>query len=127
MRKFLYRLLSAGVMTAFLLAASTPSSIRTLPKAGKSMVSPILSAVDIRLSDGQHSRIDVGEVWANMLHNIYAVLVENFGYAADARTNPDQSAGNVVYMHLFMDSLPLLPCSPDCQWFCILSYPMMIL
>ncbi|KAJ7633957.1 hypothetical protein B0H17DRAFT_961621, partial [Mycena rosella] len=28
------------------------------------------------------------------------------------RTNPDGTEGNIVYMHLFIDPLPLQPCNP---------------
>ncbi len=55
---------------------------------------------------------DIGEVWANILHNVYAALVNEHGFADDARTNPASSAGNVVYFHLFVDALQLQPCNP---------------
>ncbi|KAI0291811.1 Fungalysin metallopeptidase-domain-containing protein [Multifurca ochricompacta] len=54
----------------------------------------------------------IGEVWANMLHNVYASLVAAFGWSATARTNPNTTEGNVVFMHLFLDSLLLQPCNP---------------
>ncbi len=54
----------------------------------------------------------IGEVLANILHNVYAALVDEHGFADDARTNPSSSAGNVVYFHLFDDALQLQPCSP---------------
>ncbi|KAL1721756.1 Fungalysin metallopeptidase-domain-containing protein, partial [Schizophyllum commune] len=38
---------------------------------------------------------DIGEVWANVLHNVYAALVEGFGWDADFRTNADSDKGNV--------------------------------
>ena len=31
---------------------------------------------------------DIGEVWANMLHNVYAQLVAVHGFSAIAKTNP---------------------------------------
>ncbi|KAL1740948.1 Fungalysin metallopeptidase-domain-containing protein [Schizophyllum fasciatum] len=55
---------------------------------------------------------DIGEVWANVLHNVYAALVEGFGWDADFKTNADSEKGNVVFMHLFIDSLALQPCNP---------------
>ena len=58
----------------------------------------------------------ISEVWANMLHNVYAALVAKHGYAQDAMTNPCGGAGNVIFMHLFIDSLSLLPCYPDCEY-----------
>lgn len=57
----------------------------------------------------------VGEVWANILHNVYAALVAEHGWAPDALTNPDGSEGNVVFMHLLMDGLALQPCNPTFQ------------
>ncbi|KAF9460273.1 Fungalysin metallopeptidase-domain-containing protein [Collybia nuda] len=55
---------------------------------------------------------NIGEVWANMLHNVYAALVAERGFSKTALTNPDTTEGNVVYMHLFMDALLLQPCNP---------------
>lgn len=57
---------------------------------------------------------DIGEVWANMLHNVYAGLVAAHGWTADARTNPNGTQGNVVHLHLFLDALLLQPCNPTC-------------
>lgn len=58
--------------------------------------------------------LEIGEVWANILHNVYAALVGQYGFAADARTNPSSSAGNAIYLHLFIDALALQPCNPTC-------------
>ncbi|KAI0088048.1 Fungalysin metallopeptidase-domain-containing protein [Irpex rosettiformis] len=55
---------------------------------------------------------NIGEVWANLLHNVYASLVSAHGWSATARTDPTGSEGNVVFLHLFIDSLALQPCSP---------------
>ncbi|KAL1719120.1 Fungalysin metallopeptidase-domain-containing protein [Schizophyllum commune] len=55
---------------------------------------------------------DIGEVWANILHNVYAALVGEYGWTEDFKTNPDSDAGNVVYAHLFIDALSLQPCNP---------------
>ena len=57
-----------------------------------------------------HSRLtlfvtDIGEVWANMLHNVYAALVGAHGFSTTAKTNPDGTQGNVVFLHLFLDAL----------------------
>ncbi|KZV97396.1 putative extracellular elastinolytic metallo proteinase precursor [Exidia glandulosa HHB12029] len=54
----------------------------------------------------------MGEVWANVLHNVLAALVDAHGWADDAKTNPDAEGGNAVYLHLFIDALPLTPCNP---------------
>ena len=51
-----------------------------------------------------------------MLHNVYAELVAAHGYAEDAKTNPNGTAGNVIFMHIFIESFPLLTCQPDCEY-----------
>lgn len=57
---------------------------------------------------------DIGEVWANILHNVYAALVGAYGFSA-AKVDATGTAGNVVFLHLFIDALPLQPCSPTCK------------
>ena len=59
----------------------------------------------------------MGEVWANMLHIVYAALVDRHGYSSSARTNPNGGEGNVVWLHLFMDSFAIQPCHPTCKQF----------
>lgn len=54
----------------------------------------------------------IGEVWANMLHNVFAALVKDKGFSKNALTNPDTKEGNVVFMHLFIDALSIQPCNP---------------
>jgi len=60
-------------------------------------------------------RVDIGEVWANIFHNVYARLVAVHGFSPDAMTNPDGAGGNVAFMHLFIDSLAITPCYPTCE------------
>lgn len=57
----------------------------------------------------------IGEVWANMLYNVYANLVGAHGWSSLARTNPDGREGNIVFLHLFLDALALQPCNPTCK------------
>jgi len=59
--------------------------------------------------------VDIGEVWANMLHVIYAELVNKYGWSPASRSNPDGREGNVVWMHLFIDSFAIQPCGPTCK------------
>ncbi|RDB18624.1 Extracellular metalloproteinase MEP [Hypsizygus marmoreus] len=54
----------------------------------------------------------IGEIWANILHNVYAALVAARGWSPTAFTNPDGPEGNIVFLHLFIDALPLQPCNP---------------
>lgn len=77
----------------------------------KSMVSTTLFRVSFVHSN---SLAGIGEVWANMLHNVYAALVDARGFAEDKLTNPDSTAGNVVFMRLFIDALSIQPCNPTC-------------
>ncbi|KAG6907055.1 hypothetical protein DXG01_010741 [Tephrocybe rancida] len=55
---------------------------------------------------------NIGEVWANMLHNVYAALVTEYGFNSEAKTTPEATEGNVVFLHLFIDALALQPCNP---------------
>ena len=57
---------------------------------------------------------DIGEVWANLLHNVHAALVAVHGFSTSARTNPTGTEGNFVFMHLFIDGLSLQPRNPTC-------------
>jgi hypothetical protein len=67
------------------------------------------------------SSLDAGEIWANMLHNVYAALVKKYGFSKSARTNPNGKEGNVVFLHLMLDALAIQPCNPQCEtipiWF----------
>ncbi|KAJ7676842.1 Fungalysin metallopeptidase-domain-containing protein [Mycena polygramma] len=85
-----------------------PAGIRTHPYSTSATVNPLTYASVGTLNEVHN----IGEVWANLLHNVYAALVGQYGWSADARTNPDGTEGNIVYMHLFIDSLPLQPCNP---------------
>jgi len=58
---------------------------------------------------------DAGEIWANMLHNVYAALVNMYGFSPTARTNPYGREGNIVFLRLFMDGLSKQSCYPTCK------------
>ncbi|KAF7372721.1 Extracellular metalloproteinase mep [Mycena sanguinolenta] len=75
------------------------AGIRTHPYSTNATVNPLRYST-------------IGEVWANMLHNVYAALVGVHGFSTTARTNPDGTEGNIVFLHLFIDALPLQPCNP---------------
>ncbi|KAF5328132.1 hypothetical protein D9611_014937 [Ephemerocybe angulata] len=55
---------------------------------------------------------NIGEVWANMLHNVQDALVQARGFSEEKLTNPDAPEGNVVFMRLFIDALAVQPCNP---------------
>ncbi|KAJ8089367.1 hypothetical protein PM082_014615 [Marasmius tenuissimus] len=52
------------------------------------------------------------QVWANMLHNVYAQLILNHGWSISARTNPAGTLGNVVFLNIVVKGLALQPCNP---------------
>ncbi|KAF8886784.1 Fungalysin metallopeptidase-domain-containing protein [Infundibulicybe gibba] len=54
----------------------------------------------------------IGEIWANMLHNVYAALLKVHGFSVNARADATTLEGNVVFMNLFIHALSLLPCNP---------------
>ncbi|KAG9058167.1 hypothetical protein FS842_000921 [Serendipita sp. 407] len=87
---------------------NNPKGIRSYPYSTSSTVNP-LKYSSIKTLNEVH---DIGEVWANMLHNVYAELVGKYGWAADSYTNPDSDKGNVVFLRLFYDALLLQPCNP---------------
>ncbi|KAF9443169.1 hypothetical protein P691DRAFT_764533 [Macrolepiota fuliginosa MF-IS2] len=85
-----------------------PAGIRTHPYSTSSSVNPLTYSSVGTLNEVHN----IGEVWANMLHNVYAALVTAHGWSATSRTNPNGTEGNVVHLHLFLDALLLQPCSP---------------
>ncbi|KAF9486175.1 hypothetical protein BDN70DRAFT_916399 [Pholiota conissans] len=85
-----------------------PAGIRSHPYSTSATVNPLRYSSLKTLTEVH----DIGEVWANILHNVYAALVGAHGWSATSRTDPTTSEGNVVFMHLFIDSLPLQPCNP---------------
>ncbi|KAH9053788.1 Fungalysin metallopeptidase-domain-containing protein [Lactarius vividus] len=54
----------------------------------------------------------MGEVLANMFHNVYAALVAAYGWSHQSTVDPDAPEGNVVFLHLLFDALLLQPCNP---------------
>ncbi|KAG8771054.1 hypothetical protein FRC15_003655, partial [Serendipita sp. 397] len=87
---------------------NNPKGLRTYPYSTSATTNPLRYS-SIKTLNEEH---DIGEVWANMLHNVYAALVKGYGWAADSFTNPDSSSGNVVFLRLFFDALLLQPCNP---------------
>ncbi|KAJ7282380.1 peptidase M36 [Mycena rebaudengoi] len=87
---------------------NNPAGIRTHPYSTSKTTNPLTYASIAKLNEVHN----IGEVWSNILHNVYAALVGEHGFSAAAFTDPDQTEGNVVYLHLFIDALPLQPCNP---------------
>lgn len=84
------------------------AGIRTHPYSTSPTVNPLRYSSIATLSEVH----DIGEVWANMLHNVYSALVGAHGFSTTARTNPGGTEGNIVFLHLFIDALALQPCNP---------------
>ncbi|KAF8751455.1 Fungalysin metallopeptidase (M36) [Rhizoctonia solani] len=82
--------------------------IRSYPYSTSKSVNPLTYASLASLGNEEHA---VGEVWALIWHEIYASLINKLGFS----TNKNEStgtAGNIVALHLFIDSLKLQPCNP---------------
>ncbi|GLB42800.1 putative peptidase M36 family protein [Lyophyllum shimeji] len=87
---------------------NNPAGIRAYPYSTNANVNPLRYSSAAGVTEVHK----IGEVWANMLHNVYAALVAARGFSATALTNPNTSEGNVVFLHIFLDSLLLQPCNP---------------
>ncbi|CAL1708409.1 unnamed protein product [Somion occarium] len=85
-----------------------PAGIRSHPYSTSATTNPLRYS-----SVGELNEVhNIGEVWANLLHNVYAALIGAHGFSSTARTDPSGTAGNVVFLHLFLDALALQPCNP---------------
>jgi extracellular elastinolytic metalloproteinase len=84
------------------------AGIRSHPYSTSATVNPLRYS-SIRTLNEVH---EIGEVWANILHNVYAALVSANGFSTTAQTDASGTTGNVVFLHLFIDALALQPCNP---------------
>ncbi|KAL0066366.1 hypothetical protein AAF712_006625 [Marasmius tenuissimus] len=96
-------------------AWATPPGIRRYPYSTSQDTNP-LKYSDLGQGGEEH---DAGELTdpnvgqrANLLHNVYAALVDADGWSSTARTDPSGTKGNVVWLHLLVDALALQPCGP---------------
>ncbi|KAG5644069.1 hypothetical protein DXG03_009159 [Asterophora parasitica] len=87
---------------------NNPKGIRKYPYSTSTTVNPLRYS-SIKTLNEVHN---IGEVWANLLHNVYADLVAKYGFSSTAKTNPNGTEGNIVWLHLFIDGLALQPCNP---------------
>ncbi|KAF9044990.1 Fungalysin metallopeptidase-domain-containing protein [Panaeolus papilionaceus] len=83
--------------------------IRHYPYSVDKKINPLLFSHLNKLSE-VHA---VGEIWANVLHQVHTLLVQHHGFSYNARSNPNTQHGNVVFLHLFIDALALQPCNPN--------------
>ncbi|KAK7045379.1 hypothetical protein VNI00_007628 [Paramarasmius palmivorus] len=85
------------------------AGFRSYPYSTAPEVNPLRYSTIADRTDSVH---DIGEVWANILHNVYAALVAKHGFSFTARTNSETSEGNVVFLRLLVNALTLQPCNP---------------
>ncbi|KAF8918210.1 Fungalysin metallopeptidase-domain-containing protein [Mucidula mucida] len=86
-----------------------PAGGRSFPYSTNSSVNPLRYS-DLQILNQPHA---IGEVWANMLHNVLAALINDHGFSMTAKTDATGTEGNVVFLHLFLEALQLQPCNPD--------------
>ncbi|KAK0479831.1 Fungalysin metallopeptidase-domain-containing protein [Armillaria luteobubalina] len=101
----------SGTISDYILgvwATNNPGGIRRYPYSTNPRVNPLRYSSLAQLGEVH----DIGEVWANVLHNVYAVLVQTYGWSPRAMDNATGGEGNIVYLHLFTDALSLQPCNP---------------
>ncbi|KAL1947182.1 hypothetical protein VTO73DRAFT_14143 [Trametes versicolor] len=87
---------------------NNPAGIRSHPYSTDPAVNPLRYS-SLQTLFESHA---IGEVWANMLHNVYAALVGVHGFSATAHTDATTTGGNTVFLHIFFDALSLQPCNP---------------
>ncbi|KAG8765974.1 hypothetical protein FRC12_007169 [Ceratobasidium sp. 428] len=86
---------------------NNPKGIRTHPYSTNLTTNPLTYSSLATLNE-PHA---IGEVWAVMWHEIYAMLVEKHGFSTD-KNNAANTEGNIVALHLLVDGLQLQPCNP---------------
>ncbi|KAG8899745.1 hypothetical protein FRB99_006461 [Tulasnella sp. 403] len=88
-------------------AYNNPAGIRSVPYSVNMTVDPYTYSTVGSLYEVH----DIGEVWATMLIETYWALVAAKGYSPN-KTDPTGTAGNIAFLHLFVDALPIQPCNP---------------
>ncbi|KAF9044991.1 Fungalysin metallopeptidase-domain-containing protein [Panaeolus papilionaceus] len=83
--------------------------IRHYPYSVDRRINPLLYSHLNKLKE-EHA---IGQIWANVLHQVLTSLVQRHGFSPNARHNPYTLHGNVVFLHLFLDALALQPCNPN--------------
>jgi extracellular elastinolytic metalloproteinase len=59
----------------------------------------------------------MGEVWANILHNVYVALADAYDWTWLFDDDTTVPGGNTIFFHLLFDALLLQPCNPTCKLF----------
>lgn len=86
-----------------------PRGARAYPYSRSQTVNPLTYG---SLKSLPAEKYAIGEVWANMLHNVMAGLVDAYGWSNVALLKASGGHGNVVFMRLLIDSLKIQPCNP---------------
>ncbi|KAG8906517.1 hypothetical protein FRB99_006737 [Tulasnella sp. 403] len=86
---------------------NNPGGIRSVPYSVNTAIDPYTYSTLSSLNEVH----DIGEVWATTLIEVYWGLVSARGYSSN-KTDPAGTAGNIVFLHLVVDALPIQPCSP---------------
>ncbi|KDQ15334.1 hypothetical protein BOTBODRAFT_131082 [Botryobasidium botryosum FD-172 SS1] len=81
--------------------------IRTVPYSTNETVDPLMYS-KLKTLVEVHA---VGEIWATVLIEVYTALVGKYGFSSN-KFDPTGTAGNIVFLHLFIDALPIQPCNP---------------
>ncbi|KDN44231.1 hypothetical protein RSAG8_05704, partial [Rhizoctonia solani AG-8 WAC10335] len=85
------------------------TSIRSYPYSTNRTTNPrTYESLNGLESDEEHF---IGEIWALNWHEVYAALIEKYGFTIE-KNNPGSTAGNIVALHLFIDAMKLQPCNP---------------
>ncbi|KAG8910590.1 hypothetical protein FRC01_006247 [Tulasnella sp. 417] len=87
---------------------NNPKGIRRFPYSTSTKTNPYTYSTITRMNEVH----DIGEVWATILVEVYWALVTARGFSAE-KANPDQTAGNIIFLHLLVDGLQLQPCNPS--------------
>lgn len=64
--------------------SNNPAGIRTHPYSTNTTTNPLRYSSVASLNEVHK----IGEVWANMLHNVYAALVQAHGFSSSAADDP---------------------------------------
>ncbi|EDR01344.1 uncharacterized protein LACBIDRAFT_239946 [Laccaria bicolor S238N-H82] len=88
--------------------ANRAKGIRSFPYSTSATTNPLRYSSLQKLMEVH----DIGEVWANMLHQVYAALVAARGFSSNKLTDAGAKEGNVVFMRVMMDALAIQPCNP---------------
>jgi uncharacterized repeat protein (TIGR01451 family) len=94
-----------GVGTYALAEPTNGTGIRRYPYSTDMNLSP-LTYGNVAANQGVH---DLGEVWANMIWDMYWAFVDKYGWSADPY---DESSGNFKAIRLVFEGMKTQPCSP---------------